>query len=258
MYINGVKISNVSTMHFTKLIFRSILFILCAILYFYHRIKYGVGSFGQFVEDQYFIFGVCTIFIIEMCFRFFPSSMESPGCQKQFAENYIPTYTLEAPKIDNETRTAMVIVSWLGLNGIIAILYFLGVIDQGILVLICLAYSVCDMICILFFCPFQTWMMKNKCCGTCRIYNWDFIMMFTPCILIKHPLAYVLFGLAALLCIQWEILYKRYPERFAENTNGFIQCQHCTEKLCSHKKQLQKYLVSFRKIREEILKKSNN
>ena len=63
-------------------------------------------------------------------------------------------------------------------------LYFLNVIDLGIVVIISLAFSVCDLICILFFCPFQTWMMHNRCCTTCRIYNWDFAMMFTPLIFI--------------------------------------------------------------------------
>jgi hypothetical protein len=55
-----------------------------------------------------------------------------------------------------------------------------GILDDGIMILLCSAYSICDIICILFFCPFQTWFMKNKCCSTCRIYNWDYAMMFTP------------------------------------------------------------------------------
>ena len=54
------------------------------------------------------------------------------------------------------------------------------IIDEGVLWLVCLFYGVCDMICILFFCPFQSWFLKNKCCCTCRIYNWDYAMMFTP------------------------------------------------------------------------------
>ena len=252
MYLRGVHISKTSAMHFSKLIFRSFLFVLCAILYIAHRIKYGVGGFGIIESDSYFIWGISTIFIVEMCFRFFPSQMESRGCQKQFSENYQPTNTTEAPRIDNAARTFMVLLSWILLNAGIAALYYLGIIDQGILVLVCLAYSICDMICILFFCPFQTWMMKNKCCGTCRIYNWDFIMMFTPCVIIDHPMAKILFIISALLCLQWEIIYHIHPERFAENTNAFLQCANCTEKLCSHKKQLQKYLVVFReKLLEE-------
>ena len=54
--------------------------------------------------------------------------------------------------------------AWFALNGAIGGLFFAGVIDRDILVLISLAYGVCDMVCILFFCPFQTWILKNRCC----------------------------------------------------------------------------------------------
>ena len=35
-------------------------------------------------------------------------------------------------------------------------------------------------ICILFYCPFQMWFLKNRCCVNCRIYNWDYAFLFTP------------------------------------------------------------------------------
>ncbi len=247
MYIRGHKISQTSAMHYTKLVCRSFLFLLVLGMYVLGRIAH-VDTL-QLVYDfvPWVFFTLFTIFVVEMSFRFFPSSMESKGCQKQFEENYIPTGTQDAPKIDNAARTIMVALSWILLNGIVAALYYMGIIDQMILILICLLYSVCDMICILYFCPFQTWMMKNKCCGTCRIYNWDYVMMFTPCLFIKHPLAKIIFIIAALLCLEWEVIYYYHPERFAENTNAFLSCENCTEKLCSHKIQLQKYLVLFRK-----------
>ena len=121
---------------------------------------------------------------------------------------------------------------------IIAALYFTHIIDAGILILIALAYSVCDMICILFFCPFQTWFLKNKCCGTCRIYNWDFAMMFTPLALVPHPFTWSLFGLGLALVIHWEVTHARHPERFYEETNCSLSCANCQERLCAHKKQL--------------------
>ena len=44
--------------------------------------------------------------------------------------------------------------------------------------------------------------------------------------------------MSVLLLLRWEITFYRAPERFAESTNGYLHCQNCTEKLCSHKKQL--------------------
>ena len=127
--------------------------------------------------------------------------------------------------------------------------------NERVLFCISMAYSICDMICILFFCPFQQWMMKNKCCGTCRIYNWDFIMMFTPMIFIPSKYNTSLFIVSLILFINWEVLCKLYPERFHEETNMCLSCVNCEEKLCRHKKTLQKYLKKYRQHLHNIIKK---
>ncbi len=142
------------------------------------------------------------------------------------------------PNPDRLYRRIMIAAAWIALNALIFILYFTNVIDKGIMLIIALAYSVCDMVCILFFCPFETWFLKNKCCTTCRIYNWDYLMMFTPLIVIPHPAAQILALLALVLLLRWEITYWLHPEWFYEETNASLKCAHCTEKLCSHKKQL--------------------
>ena len=100
------------------------------------------------------------------------SRLESPGCQKQFAKNYIRSGSTEIA-IEDNNATVLVALIWIVFNGVFGALHMAGFLDDGEMLLLCAAYSVCDMICILFFCPFQSWFMKNKCCGTCRIYNWD-------------------------------------------------------------------------------------
>ena len=139
---------------------------------------------------------------------------------------------------DVSKATWAILAAWLGLNGIIAVLYFTNIIDAGILILIALAYSVCDMICILFFCPFQTWFLKNKCCGTCRIYNWDFAMMFTPLLFIPHAYTWSLLAMSLIILLRWELTLRLRPERFAENTNACLACKNCDEKLCLHKRHI--------------------
>jgi hypothetical protein len=131
-----------------------------------------------------------------------------------------------------------VAAAWVSLNAVFGTLYYTGVIDGGILVLISLFYSVCDMICILFFCPFQAWFLKNRCCASCRIYNWDFFMMATPLVFLPHPFAGVLVILSLAVLALWEISYHRHPERFSARTNACLSCGACTEKLCHHKKHL--------------------
>lgn len=228
-------------LHYIKLIFRSILFLTALTVYIINRVKYSEKPFGKIGEEPLFATLIAIIFIIEMLLRFFPSSLESMGCQKQFAKNFIPTECVK-PTVNTAPTTFLVALVWILLNGAIGVLYFTKLIDEGILALISLAYSVCDMICILFFCPFQTWIMKNKCCGSCRIYNWDYAMMFTPLVFIPSPYTYTVLGMALLLLIYWEIIFKIHPERFFENTNAGLSCVNCREKLCQHKTQLRRFL----------------
>jgi hypothetical protein len=233
-------------LHYWKLVFRSLLFLSAAAVYVYNRICHTGELLGGFERNSVLLSVIWIIFAVEMVLRFFPSSIESMGCQKQFAQNYKPTGRKEV-HLQSWKRTAAVFLAWVALNGIFGALYLAGIFDAGIMLLIALAYSVCDMICILFFCPFQTWFMKNRCCATCRIYNWDFAMMFTPLIFIPDIFTCSLMGLSVLLLIRWEVTAARHPERFAENSNACLDCKNCPEKLCHHKKQLQNYLKQWRK-----------
>ena len=235
----SAKLSRISHLHFVKLILRSLLFAAVLAAYILDRID---------VLEYYFILPavVWMFFFVEMVLRFFPSKLESMGCQKQFAKNYEPVANCPATVESSWKTTLLVAALWFLLNGIFGALYFAGIFDRGILMLIALAYSICDIICILFFCPFQTWIMKNRCCTTCRIYNWDFAMMFTPLAFIPGVYTYSLLGCALLLLLRWEITYYLHPERFSPTTNRCLDCSHCEEKLCSHKKQLQRFLKKYR------------
>lgn len=247
------KLSHISLLHFWKLIYRSALFLLTLVIYIVNRVRGSRFSFRD-IEDNYaLLFVIGIVFLVEMILRFFPSHVESMGCQKQFAKNYIPPKNA-GPRISTRRSTLSVALAWIGLNGAIGAAYFLGWIDEGILLLISLFYSACDMICILFFCPFQTWFMKNKCCGSCRIYNWDYAMMFTPLIFIPHYYTWGLLGVALLLLLVWELAAWLHPERFDEQTNECLSCAHCKEKLCHHKKQLRRFL---RKNKERLILKGN-
>lgn len=257
-----IRLSKISAIHYFKLCFRAALFLVVLAFYLIDRIA-SADSYIHTIKahiknthiDPIVLFIIGGIFVIEMILRFFPSSIESMGCQKQFKKNFIPTEQQIPDKRRINHGVLLTAIAWILLNGAIGALYFFGVIDQGILILISLAYSICDMICILFFCPFQTWFMKNKCCGSCRIYNWDYAMMFTPCIFMPNILTMTLFGLSVLLLIFWEVMAWRHPERFSEQTNACLSCANCPEKLCHHKKQLRSFL---KKNKELLFIKGNS
>ena len=233
-------LTRICAMHYAKLVYRSLLFLLAALLYFSGRFRYSGGLFRGLEAEPWLLALIWIVYAVEMLLRFFPSKLESMGCQKQFPQNYRPTGA-SAPQMQPWTRTFAAAAAWLLLNGTIGVLYRVKLIGKDILILISLAYGVCDMICILFFCPFQTWLMKNKCCNTCRIYNWDYIMMFTPLLVVDNPYAKCLVALSLLLLIRWELNYFMHPERFYEHTNCALSCANCKEKLCHHKKQLRSF-----------------
>ncbi len=233
------KLTAVSAFHYFRLVYRSALFLVLLVMYFTYRIRNGPAILDSLEKSPLIITVICALFTVEMIFRFFPSRLESPGCQKQFARNYIKSGKTDISIQDNN-GTIVVLLVWIGFNAIFGALYMAGIFDDGIMLLLSCAYSVCDMICILFFCPFQTWFLKNKCCSTCRIYNWDYAMMFTPLFFVMKPYTWGLLALSVALLIRWEITFYLHPERFSEQTNDYLRCQNCTEKLCGHKKHLQR------------------
>lgn len=237
----------VSIFHYIRLIYRSLLFLAAFFAYIF-------GKLDEISSRPLIMSVIWVVFVVEMLFRFFPSRLESPGCQKQFARNYIKTGRTDIVMQDNHA-TMLVALTWIMFNGVIGLLKMSDILDDGFMILLSCAYSICDMICILFFCPFQTWFLKNKCCGTCRIYNWDYAMMFTPLFFVKSAFSWSLLILAVALLLRWEVAVYKYPERFSENTNEYLHCQNCTEKLCTHKKQLKTLWVKAAEFSKERIKK---
>ena len=231
------KLTAVSIYHYIRLVYRSILFLMLLVFYIMYRIRGGTPLTARLESAPVVLMIAWTVYVIEMIQRFFPSRIESPGSQKQFAKNYIRSGSTDIV-IDDNNATMLVALVWISMNGIFGALHMAGILDEGIMILLCSCYSVCDMICILFFCPFQTWFLKNKCCSTCRIYNWDYAMMFTPLFFVKRIYSWSLLAMSVALMARWEITFYRHPERFSEKTNDYLRCANCSEKLCQHKKQL--------------------
>ena len=83
-------------------------------------------------------------------------------------------------------------------------------------------------------------------------------MMFTPLFFVMKPYTWGLLILSVALLIRWEVTFYLHPERFSEQTNDYLRCQNCSEKLCSHKKQLKKHweqLAAYTAKRIKMLQK---
>lgn len=231
------RLSKISLVHYIKLVYRGLLFLAAVAVYIVSRVHHTDLLNTESPLFLVLLGVIWVVFVAEMLSRMFPSPLESMGCEKQFRRNLRPVEG-ETPHLQSGKITFAVAFVWIALNALFGGLYFAGIFDRGLLLLIALAYSVCDMICILFFCPFQTWFMKNKCCTTCRIYNWDYAMMFTPLVFIPSIYTWTLLGLAVVLLVLWEVRVHAFPERFCECSNQSLACKNCKEKLCHHKRQL--------------------
>lgn len=126
-----------------------------------------------------------------------------------------------------------VIVFWLTFNVAVGLLLDkFGFFNPSTVLLWVLFYFMFDMISVVLWCPLQLVFMRNRCCTTCQIFNWDGIMTSTPLFAIGCWFSWLLILLSAIVLLRWELAFLRHPERFDERTNASLQCANCTDKLC--------------------------
>ena len=127
---------------------------------------------------------------------------------------------------------------WAAVNALFFLGYAKGWLGRRFLVCLAGFYGVCDIVCILFYCPFQSWLMHNRCCTTCRIYDWDYLMLCTPLLCIPGLFRLTACSLAAFIFLRWEVTFLRRRERFFEASNDALRCAQCQEHLCKYKRAL--------------------
>ena len=102
------RLTVVSTWHYIRLVYRSVLFLLLMTDYITYRAKFGEMLFSRLERRPIIPAAVCAVFIVEMVFRFFPSRYESPGCQKQFERNYRKSGRTEVIIEDNNATILII------------------------------------------------------------------------------------------------------------------------------------------------------
>ena len=231
--------SRIRKIYFTRLIGRCIVFVLCALALVLcpgvFSILDGMNFFARF-SPLHLLWG---IWVVDMLAQLFPIHKEiSIGSLKVFRQNFKPirekiNYPALKAYIVSTTRAAFwVLLLWCALIAVIGALHAAGFLGDVALFMITVIFYICDLICVLIWCPFRL-MMKNRCCTTCRIFNWDHIMMFSPLIFVGGFYCTSLFILSLLVFIVWETCILLFPERFWENSNAALQCANCTDKLCT-------------------------
>lgn len=222
-----------------RLIGRCITFVLCCCLYFFLPRQFAVLEGFNFFRTPSLLHILWLIWVIDMFWQIIPIKNSVPlGSQKLFANRFRPIRDkIEKEALRSHIRTTSmaaykVFVLWCALIAVIGILYFNGIINKQILFLISVCFYVCDLICVLIWCPFRL-LMKTRCCTTCRIFNWDHLMMFSPLIFMGGFYALSLVVMSLLAWLIWELCVLMYPERFWDKSNLALKCSECTDKLCT-------------------------
>lgn len=212
--------------------------------------QYTVTSITEKFNFMHFMW---MIFMCLMISHIFPTKVISMGAGKIKKSNFVPIENYSESEllrfVHNENKKAWKsMIVWLIGNAVIGMLYFLNIIGKPELLLIVGFYFISDYICILIFCPFQTFGQKDKCCVNCRIYDWGHFFMFTPMLFIRSFYSWSLFFMGAVVIIHWEYLWTNYPERFWYGSNRTLSCAVCKDKTCTMKKDVTKHLLCFFKI----------
>ncbi len=231
--------SKTRTIYFARLAGRIVILLLSVLLYIYDRREFDVLLGNGFFERFSVLHILWGIWVVDMICQLIPVKAHiSIGSQKLFLSLFRPIKekinkeNLKKYIVDTTKSAYWVMILWIALNGVIAYLHLSGIIDAALVLLISVLFYVCDLICVLIWCPFRL-IMKNKCCTTCRIFNWDHLMMFSPLVTVWGFYSLTLVGLSLAIWIVWEICVFTYPERFWENSNMALKCSECTDKLCT-------------------------
>ena len=231
--------SKTRKIYFARLVGRCIIFILCIWAWLVKPDIYFMLNGMNFFKTLSPLHLLWAIWVVDMFLQIVPIKNKVPvGSQKLFANHFRPI----RDKINHEALRSYIVATtkaaykvfilWCLLIAGIGALYYFGVIDQIGLFMISVLFYVCDLICVLIWCPFRL-IMKNRCCTTCRIFNWDHLMMFSPLIFTNGFFTSSLLIMSVIAWLVWELCVMMYPERFWDHSNAALQCAECTDKLCT-------------------------
>ncbi len=238
-------ISKLRKVYEAKFLFRCVVLAASLAIFFLLPEEFDVMSGFNFFKEFSLFHILWAIWMADMLFQLFPSRKFLPlGSSKFSIKDFIPAEIQNVKKLQDlvdyikkcNMDTLKIGAVWFALTAVIGVLYFAGIINRDMLLIISVAFYVCDLICVLFWCPFRVWFMKNRCCTTCRIFNWDHMMMFSPLVFVPGVYTWSLCLGAVIVFAVWEISFALHPERFYEGTNEALRCSNCTDKLCNNRR----------------------
>ena len=230
-------LSDIRKRYIARLVARCVILLGAFILYFTNFPRHDILQGFDFFRKASLLHVLWILWMLDILQQLIPVKHIALGSHKVFKLRFRPVMeqiNMDALKkhIITTTKSAYkVMVIWVTLIAALGFGKHIGILTDAHLFLTSVLFYVCDLICVLIWCPFRL-IMGNKCCTTCRIFNWDHIMMFTPMLFVKGFFSISLLVMAFAILIIWELCVALHPERFWEKSNAALKCSECTDKLC--------------------------
>lgn len=233
------SVSQLRMTYIVRLVGRCFVLALCVLICIFRPEQFNVLDGMNFFKGFSLLHLLWGIWVLDMIYQLFPVRTKiALGAHKHFLYRFRPmlekiNYQALRKYVIFTTKGAYkVFIIWAMLLAVLGLLHYAGIISNVGLFMVSVVFYVCDLICVLIWCPFRL-IMKNRCCTTCRIFNWDHLMMLTPMMFIGSFYSYMLLLMAIAVWLIWELCVMMYPERFWEITNEALRCSECTDKLCT-------------------------
>lgn len=222
-----------------RLAFRLCLLALTIVMYFVYPESFNVLEGLDFFRRLSWLHLPWFVWSLDIVSQLIPQNGLLPlGSLKQFETYYKPFRKLGSK---DRLRTFFkksgidslkVFGMWVALIILLGLLWNRRLLGDRELLLCTVVLYALDLVFVLFWCPLRAWILKNRCCTTCRIFNWDHLMIFSPLLFVPGFYSISLICLAVIVFAVWESRFVLHPERFCEDTNEALRCKNCTDVLC--------------------------
>ena len=162
MQKNSGDMSKTRAVYFMKLVGRCIILLIAVGVYIFDTDSFNIALGMNFFRGFSPFHILWCIWLWDMILQLMPVRAHiSIGSQKVFQSLFRPIKEKVNPKslkkyiIDTSKAAYKVMIIWVILSFVIGALYVKGVIDSGIVVLISVLFYVCDLSCVLIWCPLR-------------------------------------------------------------------------------------------------------
>lgn len=191
-----------------RLWFRVLVLLIVTAVYVGKPEQFAALEPGQFFAGLSILHVLWLIWMGDMALKLFPIPVTlALGAAKQLRAYYVPAQSPADPQKrrayfrENNRRALLVLILWTLVGLVLAGFRRMEIIGNQELLLTAVFFYVADLFCVVVWCPFRVWFLKNRCCTTCRIFNWDHLMMVTPLVCINSLYSWSLVLAAAFVLL---------------------------------------------------------